>query len=191
MNVYVITRNHYLYRGIVHSLQDTSKFTFIHLSPDMKTCREIIKNATPLDILLLVSDYGCKFDFQFLVSASKCRASVVYSGWFDNFKFQRMFGFTLIGGNFYLSDLLQALNVRNNVSRSIRYPKITLQEKKILFHLWKGVSVTEIARFLSVEPKTVYQHQRNVLNKIGIRKARDLFLLPKNFIEYMYLVHAD
>lgn len=191
MNVYVITRNYYLYQGICHSLQTVSKFKFIHILPDDSSSLKFIVDATPQDILLLITDGGFKYDFQFLVCASKCQASVIYSGCFENFKFQKMFGFSLIGGTFYLNELLQALNVRNNFSRSIRYPVMTEREKKILLHTWEGVSVTDMARLMSVEPKTVYQYQRNILKKIGIRKPRDLFLLPHNFIESMLQVHAD
>nr|EKW5935112.1 helix-turn-helix transcriptional regulator [Citrobacter farmeri] len=151
---------------------------------------EIIKNATPLDVLLLISDYGSKFDFHFLVSASKCRGHVIYSGCFDNFKFHKMFGFTLIRGHFHPNDLLQALSSKNNISRNIHLPRITEKERQILFQTWSGTSISDIAKIMSLGPKTVYQHQRNVLDKIGIRKARDLYLLPENFVEYIYQAHV-
>jgi len=191
MNVYVVTENKYLYQGMLHSLTEFSNFTVMLIPSSDEERIEIVQNLTDDDLLILIADAGYKYDFHFLVAASMCQARVIYSGAFENFHFQHMFGFTIIGVHFLLSDLMQAMYMRNNTKRKIRLPKITLREKEILFYTSKGNSVAEMAGFLCVEPKTVYHHQRNVLKKIGVRKPRDLYLLHENFVERLYQTHSD
>lgn len=191
MNVYVVTENKYLYQGILHSLTKFSNYTVMLTPTNDAERNEVVEKLTCDDLLLLIADTGYKYDFQFLVAVSRCQARVIYSGAFEHFHFQHMFGFSIIGVHFLLSDLMQAIYLKNNIKRTFRLPKITLQEKEILFHTYKGNSVAEMAGFLYMHPKTVYRHQRSVLKKIGVRKPKDLYLLPENLVEQFYQSHSD
>lgn len=46
-----------------------------------------------------------------------------------------------------------------------------------------------MSKYLDISEKTIYQHQRNALNKIGMTKPRNVVGLPKNFIEFLFHKH--
>ena len=97
-----------------------------------------------------------------------------------------MFNFVMINYKFYLSDLFLAIHAKNKTNFYTRFPHFTSQEKKVLFYTAKGHSVSDMSKYLDISKKTIYQHQRNALYKIGMDKPRNVVCLPKNFIEFLF-----
>lgn len=188
VNVFVVTENHYLYYGIDASLVGRGDYRVSMVSSEKTMNSAIIKNAQDTDIIFLVAEKN-NFDFGFLKTICKCRAKVIYAKNDTNFPFGYMFDFIVITARFFLSDLLQAINSSQRKSRIVKFPNITKSERIILYYTIRGTSVNDMARYLSVSTKTVYQHQHNALAKVGVRKVSQLTEIPNKFIDYLYLKH--
>ncbi|MCK7230005.1 helix-turn-helix transcriptional regulator [Enterobacter asburiae] len=186
MNLFIVTSNYYLFCGIESLLVDKVHHRLTLINPEEAEKSSQIKNAGCSDIIFLVSE-GTHYAFHFLQQACKSKAKVIYAKHATDFPFNKTFDFIVISARFYLSDILLAINVRQVKSRTVRYPRITETEKLILYYTARGASVNAISQYLSISISTVYQHQRNALSKVGVRKASQLPELPKNFIEYLYL----
>ncbi|MEJ8833126.1 hypothetical protein [Enterobacter cloacae] len=188
MILFVVTNNYYLFYGLECSLAGKINYRLQYVDPNENKKNSLIKDAGESDIVLLISE-GANYTFNFLEQLCRSRVKVIYSQKLTNFPFNQIFNFIVISARFYLSDLLLAINIEQNKSHKITFPKITEMEKIILYHSARGASVSMIANYLSVSVGTVYQHQLNAFSKVGIRKACQLPELPKNFIDYLYLRH--
>ena len=54
--------------------------------------------------------------------------------------------------------------------------ELTKREKEVLTHMQAGRTAKEIARALSISPRTAEAHRRNLLHKLGISSAKELIL---------------
>jgi len=67
------------------------------------------------------------------------------------------------------------LKVRERIGRLVPQLKLTPREREILEQLCLGDSLDEIARTLSIRPRTVKFHQENLLRKTGASSRAELF----------------
>jgi len=185
INVFIITNNYYLFRGIEAALEGNVEFRIVHIEPDSPALPVFMRISSSRDILLLISD-GYIFDINFLIAACKSRAGIIYSTRNATTGFHPVSGFVMMHSRFYMSDLLQAIYTQQSEKREVNYLNITSQEKRVLYHTIHGETICEIGRLLSISRRTVYLHQRNAIKKIGFKKTRDLINLPKNLIDTLY-----
>lgn len=185
---YICTSNFYLYKGIVCSLSEKINCHFIWLSSIDKKNAIFLQELRPQDIVMLLSETN-DIDFYFLMKLCKCECKVIMATSEQNWLLSIMFNFAMMSNKFYLSDLLLAIHSKNRHNFYTNFPKFTQQEKKVLFYTSKGYSVTTMSQYLAISEKTIYQHQRNALNKIGLDKPRNVVGLPKNFLNFMFHEH--
>lgn len=185
VKVFICTENYYLYRGIVCSLSERLNCHFVRLNNFDQRKAHLLQEIRSQDIVIILTEINT-IDFYFLINLCKCNCKVIMAGSEQNWLLSIMFNFVMINCKFYLSDLLLAIHSKNKINYCAQYPRFTPQEKKVLFYTYKGHSITIMSRYLNISEKTVYQHQRNALNKIGMRKPRNVMCLPKNFIEFLF-----
>ncbi len=185
VKVFICTDNYYLYKGIVCSLSERVNCHFVWVS-DIDNKSSFVLNALrQQDIVILLTETKM-IDFYFLIKLCKCQCKVVMASNEQNWLLNIMFNFAMINTHFYLSDLLLAIYSKSNQNFYAKYPKFTKQEKKVLFYTSKGHSVSAMSRYLEISEKTIYQHQRNALNKIGMDRPRSVVGLPKNFLDFLF-----
>jgi FixJ family two-component response regulator len=64
--------------------------------------------------------------------------------------------------------------VENNLNQHLA--ELTEREKEVLTYLQAGRTAKEIARVLSISPRTAEAHRRNLLHKLGVSSAKELIL---------------
>lgn len=57
---------------------------------------------------------------------------------------------------------------------------LTLREKQVLSTIRHGMCLSQVARFLSLSPKTVSAHKRNAMSKLGLQRNSELFSWLRN-----------
>lgn len=185
MNIYVLTENYYLFYGIECSLSSKPNYQCIHLKPNDERYIDIAKKNDPGDIFVVVPEYT-KLDFSMLMAINETNASVIIANNYCGWNVSDVFRFSSIPQRFYLSDLLKSIHLLKSAkNKEVKLPKITATEKKVLQLTIKGTSVTFIGSRLGITVKTAYAHQRSVFKKLGIRKIRDINMLPDKFINYI------
>lgn len=182
---FICTDNYFLYKGIVCSLSERMNFKFMWVK---ETYLEIVEQLQSEDVVLLLQETHL-IDFYFLKKLCTCECKVIMTNSEKNWMLNIMFDFVMINRRFYLSDLLLALHAKNKTIFHARYPNFTRQEKKVLFYTSKGYSVSDMSIYMGISEKTLYQHQRNALKKIGMDKPRGVVALPKNLLEYLFHQH--
>jgi FixJ family two-component response regulator len=65
--------------------------------------------------------------------------------------------------------------VENDLDKHLA--ELTKREKEVLAHLQAGSTAKEIARALSISPRTAEAHRRNLLQKLGVSSVKKLILL--------------
>lgn len=184
IKVFICTDNYYMYKGIIDSLSERLNCHFVWIKDIDDHAPAMLKDLGAQDVVILLN-HASMIDFYFLLKLCKSQSKVIMANSEQNWFLNIMFGFVIIGERFYLSDLLIAIHTKNKASYYAQYPKFTNQEKKVLFYTSKGHSIFKISQYMSISEKTIYQHQRNALNKIGISKPRGIVGLPKNFFHFM------
>ncbi|WP_313080948.1 helix-turn-helix transcriptional regulator [Atlantibacter sp.] len=187
VKTYICTDNYFLYKGIVCSLAERLNCHFVWVS-DINQAQYILSEVRQEDVVILLAETNT-IDFYFLIKLCKCQCKVIMASHEQNWLLNIMFNFIMINSHFYLSDLLLAIHSKTMHSFYAKYPKLTRQEKKVLFYTYKGHSVSAMSRYLEISEKTIYQHQRNALTKIGMEKPRNVVGLPKNFLEFLFHKH--
>lgn len=185
MNIYVLTENYYLFNGVACSLSSRPEFHCIHLQPYDKRYITIVDENDPDDIFIMVPEHA-KLDFSMLMAMNETNASVIIANNYCDWNVSEMFRFSTIPRRFYLNDLLKSIHLLKSAkNKEVKFPRITATEKKVLQLTIKGTSVTFIGSRLGITVKTAYAHQRSVFKKLGIRKTRDIYMLPDKFINYL------
>jgi len=185
MSIYVFTANNYLFIGLKKSLECiTSQSCYLVKQNDLNVT-DILKSACQDDIFLLIPE-GLKFSFRFLNAVNHSQAKVLYCLRHTSYAYHSYFGFSVLPKNFTLHELISSCRVRKNIKKT-RPPQLTSQEKLILYYSIRGLSVNTIAKHLSLSCKTIYHHQLKAVNKIGVRKVRDLVNIPKDYIDFLHL----
>ena len=64
--------------------------------------------------------------------------------------------------------------VENNLNQHLA--ELTEREKEVLAHLQAGRTAKEIAKALSISPRTAEAHRRNLLHKLGVSSVKELIL---------------
>jgi len=187
MKVFVCTDNYFLYKGIICSLSERLNCHFIWIN-DINKPSFALSELKQQDIVIILTETNL-IDFYFLIKLCKCQCKIIMASNEQNWLLNIMFNFIMINSHFYLSDLLLAIYSKSNQNFYAQYPKFTRQEKKVLFYTSKGHSVSAMSRYLEISEKTIYQHQRNALNKIGMDRPRSVVGLPKNFLEFLFHKH--
>ncbi|MFJ3458544.1 helix-turn-helix transcriptional regulator [Scandinavium goeteborgense] len=184
MNIYILTQNLYLYVGIKNALKEHINAKIMHIKFD--EVYYFLKQHYFLgdDVFILSSEFST-LDFSSLLLLSKSNAKTIISRNNFRFNYREIFNFSVIPQKFYLSDLLQAIHLTPVIHISTTLPKITEREKSILFYISSGIDIHVVSEILNISHKTTYQHLKNALKKVGIRKSRDIINLPRNFITYM------
>lgn len=54
------------------------------------------------------------------------------------------------------------------------YETLTIREREVLYMVSEGLSSTEVAKRLSISPRTVEVHRSNLMQKLGLKKQADL-----------------
>lgn len=188
IKVFICTENYYLYKGVVCSLSERLNCHFVWIKDIDSNKTQLLQEIQPQDIVILLTETNV-IDFYFLINLCKCNCKVIMASSEQNWLLNIMFNFVMMNCKFYLSDLLLAIHSKNKNCYYAQYPRFTRQEKKVLFYTSKGHSVSDISKYLDISEKTIYQHQRNALNKIGMTKPRNVVGLPKNFIEFLFHKH--
>ncbi|CAI1616822.1 helix-turn-helix transcriptional regulator [Serratia fonticola] len=57
---------------------------------------------------------------------------------------------------------------------------LTLREKQVLSTIQHGMCLSQVARFLSLSPKTISAHKRNAMGKLGLQRNSELFYWLRN-----------
>lgn len=185
---FICTENYYLYKGVACSLPERLNYSVVWVRNINEQNLPAIKSLTEYDVMLILTETK-KIDFYFLTHLCKCACKVIIANSEQNWLLNILFNFTVISRHFYLSDLLLAVHSKSNKNFNAKYPKFTKQEKKVLFYTYKGYSVSVMSKYLAIKDKTIYQHQRNALNKIGMDRPRSVVSLPKNFLEFLFHKH--
>ncbi|SUW64040.1 Bacterial regulatory proteins, luxR family [Buttiauxella agrestis] len=185
MNIYVLTENYFLFNGIECALKSRPDCHCIQLKPDDERYPSIADKNDPQDIFIVVPEYT-RLDFSMLMAINETNASVIIANNHYDWNVGGLFRFSTIPRRFYLSDLLKSIHLLKSAkNKEVRLPRITATEKKVLQLTIKGTPVTFIGSRLGMTVKTAYAHQRSVFKKLGIRKTRDIYMLPDKFIKYL------
>jgi len=81
----------------------------------------------------------------------------------------------VIKGETYISkNLIDSIHLKINTKNQ---QNLTATEIKILKHLAKDLSSSEIAEILFISKRTVEKHRSNIINKLGIKSSQNSLLL--------------
>ncbi len=83
----------------------------------------------------------------------------------------------------FTQKLIEALNKKHNTrEKSDAFRTLSQREKEVIEKLKGGLNVNEIADQLSISPRTIEQHKKNLFKKIGVNSVADVI----NFFSFFF-----
>lgn len=184
MRFYILTQNNYIFAGLKHTLNEYQENDFIQLDPKDDQNIEIYKSSSASDIFFFIPD-GEYLDLMSLMHLHHSHSSVIIANNDISWNVSAVFDFTTLPQKFILSDILHALNLLKIKKKTIQFPRMTQNEKKVLILVNKGYAIPSISRLMNIKTKTALAHQLNALKKMGIKKTHHIYKLPKDYIRYV------
>lgn len=182
MNIYILTRNHYLFTGVKHLLTNHVNYSCTMLVPEDSNIDSIVNNCTDRDAFIVILDDSYIY-FSTLIKLHHCDARVIIVN--NNYQWEAggVFKFITMPYKFTLSDLLCHIHARKQIKNAVNIPMFSTNEKKVILLTQEGTTIREISSRLNIPIKTVYSSQRSALKKLGIRKSHNILKLPQDYID--------
>ncbi|MCK7230004.1 helix-turn-helix transcriptional regulator [Enterobacter asburiae] len=185
--LFICTDDYYLYYGAWCSLTVTLGYDIIWLK-SIESLHDLVwLNLREDDTVILLTEINL-INYTMLLSMYQREFKIFIRDEKDDISLKYLFNFIILNRDCGLNDLLFAIHASNYKYNTVLYPKITPQEKRILTYTLKGYTVKNISDLLEVSEKTIYNHQRSALKKLGVRKIINLFKLPRNLLDQLLSV---
>nr|WP_315292801.1 helix-turn-helix transcriptional regulator [Serratia proteamaculans] len=166
MTVYIVTDNNFFFIGLKEKLT-LEKVTLIN--PTETECMLKVAFEKKSIFIFFVSIFSMAMVSTIITEDLSGKIIIILTSRKENLK-SSLFWPVFLGRSASIDDIctkIFSIKEQEVTQQNPHTPLLTVREKQILRHVFKGKSVNTISRLLGISRKTVYSHQHNALQKLG------------------------
>ncbi|WP_423781719.1 helix-turn-helix transcriptional regulator [Enterobacter cloacae] len=182
--ILIYSDNYYFYNGLFNCLKKVFDYDISWVGLDANINFLTSMDLREEDIIIILAEMSF-IDSNMLEYMSHSNCKLILASKLIIPRLESILNFYTLNWCFKFNELLFAIHAPKRIVRFCSGIKITKQEKKILIYTLEGFTVRKISTFLQLSEKTIYYHQKNALNKLGVNKSFNLHKLPKDILHQL------